>query len=244
MVVEQWQIKVDGTPSIYSLPFIPDDETLPTFRRLAAFSLNQQDSGPTLGRLTYHGVQPDIRLRCSISVPWNEKGHNPEFLEGLKGLKTSTWSSPFHSFIDVTFRNKVTYLTDYEFRVIPKQSADIMIKTSSIGDQIAIPRDGNSIPQENGTKYSIFQNQPSEPSSQPAHKPVIYARRRAKESTNGIGIPSKTKQSSMVAKNGRANHSKESWEEQRGFIEQLYRGHHCTIIQVKEELDKHGFIAT
>ncbi|EMR71565.1 putative c6 finger domain protein [Eutypa lata UCREL1] len=48
----------------------------------------------------------------------------------------------------------------------------------------------------------------------------------------------------MIAKGGRANHSKESWEKQRNVIEQLYCGHHFTMAQVKGELDKRGFVAT
>jgi hypothetical protein len=42
----------------------------------------------------------------------------------------------------------------------------------------------------------------------------------------------------------RAHHTKESWEEQRPFIEKLYRENNLTMKQVKETMDKRGFVAS
>lgn len=368
MVVEQWQIKVDGTPSVYSLPFPFDDEFLSAFRSIAVFSSDRQGSGPTIGRLVYHGLQPDIRLRCSVGVPWDDKGDNFKFANGSKGLKTSIWSSSFQGSIDVAFRNKVTYLTDYEFKIIPKQSTGIAVQPSSIGDQVPKPLNNNALAQHRSqweqsgkpgcsARYtepfndqrepSMFLNkpyetvvpgssvpkspscevfqysspiefeqtldifsgnadpftpsqqcyhepqilgegspmkfskvsyedimsrsslgrvressclsqclqgnrpnsaislqQPNESSIQTVNKPTRHARKRSQNLAAGIGAPSNPRQSSMIAKGGRANHSKESWEKQRNVIEQLYCGHHFTMAQVKGELDKRGFVAT
>ncbi|KAI1076259.1 hypothetical protein F5B20DRAFT_594149 [Whalleya microplaca] len=117
-----------------------------------------------------------------------------------------------------------------------------------VGFEFGIPPDYEScdgVPES--TARTMGENDPWLPTQLENHIDLSSFSRTNREHSESYNPPQqqlKNKCTRLNQRRMKCTSNTVSWEERRSAIETLYRGDHLTMKQVKEEMDKQGFIAT